>query len=301
MNYANAEFEFIILGEATVVHDAINQSDNTDSKVLLVNVKTNVLAYQTWNLKTLTLNQGRRKRVYITIGQFIDIMNSNPDYNPRTILTFDNNDINIFTITKIFSGKKKQDGNMDVYLMIDVLKGNNVSFAGTKTVRLNLSSIPIYMINNGVENIPLIDKKYNFGAISDVQIDSPLFNYILRETADVTIKNGVINLTIYNSCKLFKYQEWSASTIDLNKDKKTDFDSAKWLPTARKAVEAGRYPKPPPRHGFPQMPMPSREEKPAPRPTAETLRYLSSFNSLRQSADGESLLVKKMSRSPSLS
>lgn len=219
MSYENVEFEFILDARVKPIHDILISQDVPNyTKVLECSINESVLAYQTWSLKTVLLNEEPRKMFSMPIGQFLYMVDNNPEYQPRTVLTFGTNEIDIFTTVKIINGNNSnENGNFVMYLLIDESNGSKVTFTEAEHVKLNFSSLPYYMINvnNSLYPVPFGDNT-DLGAISPAQFNKPLYNYILREIADIIIKDGIINLTIYNKCNLIKYQQWSASTKALN-------------------------------------------------------------------------------------
>ena len=219
MSYENVEFEFILDARVKPIHDILISQDVPNyTKVLECSINENVLAYQTWSQKTVLLNEELRKMFSMPIGQFLYMVDNNPEYQPRTVLTFGTNEIDIFTTVKIINGNNSnENGNFVLYLLIDESNGSKVTFTEAEHVKINFSSLPYYMINvnNSLYPVPFGDNT-DLGAISPAQFNKPLYNYILREIADIIIKDGIINLTIYNKCNLIKYQQWSASTKALN-------------------------------------------------------------------------------------
>ena len=216
MPFNDAEFEFILKGEISVVDNVFMNGQMI--KILEVKLVNDIIfCYQNWNIKTKVLNNQPRKLLPVSVSHYIKVCKKFPDYKPSTVLSLENNTYYLFTADNISFNECNK-------VLTIHLNENMKSKIGTGMLgngRLNLSTVPFKMLNfdNSLDKYAVdftqTDVKSEYNQVSDIT-ETEAYSFLYQDTGNFESNEKETIITVKNPKIAIAYQQWSFSTPNLN-------------------------------------------------------------------------------------
>lgn len=210
-NFQDAEFEFIINSDLTVL------DDNHSKKIIRFSKnQASVFAYQNWSEKTTIANKNDRYVFPYSCEKLLTASENvykltQMKYKPSVLMTTNGSHF-LFGVSELINS-----GDNVILVIDDSLGDNFLPENGNYTnARLNLSTIPFHFLDivNEYKNI--------YQHLSILPNSRPSFSFLLETTTSSiqTDNNGMSKILLPFDSNLFSYEQWNINhSVTLNQDR----------------------------------------------------------------------------------